>query len=121
MLTALGMRCEVVTSGETAVERLKGRDYDAIICDVRLPGIDGPALYAWIAQHRPHLGARTAFVTGDTLGQASERFLAQAQRPLLEKPFLPADVRRLIDELLSTGNGQGSTADRSGASGPSTR
>jgi PAS domain S-box-containing protein len=83
MLTALGMRCEVVTSGETAVERLKGRDYDAIICDVRLPGIDGPALYAWIAQHRPHLGARTAFVTGDTLGQASERFLAQGAKAAL--------------------------------------
>jgi hypothetical protein len=41
-----------------------------------------------------------AFVTGDTLGQASERFLAEIRRPLLEKPFLPADVRRLIDELL---------------------
>jgi two-component system NtrC family sensor kinase len=121
MLSALGMRCDVVTSGETAVERLKARDYDAIICDVRLPGIDGPALYAWIVEHRPYLRARTAFVTGDTLGQASERFLKQALRPLLEKPFLPADARRLIDELLSTGNGANSTADRSEASNPSTR
>jgi two-component system NtrC family sensor kinase len=120
MLTALGMRCEVVTSGEAAVERLKGRDYDAIICDVRLPGIDGPALYAWIMEHRPHLGARIAFVTGDTLGEASERFLRQVLRPLLEKPFLPADVRRLLDELLSTGTGgDGSAADRSGMSKPS--
>jgi two-component system NtrC family sensor kinase len=122
MLTALGMRCEVVTSGEAAVERLKGRDYDAIICDVRLPGIDGPALYAWIMEHRPHLGARIAFVTGDTLGQASERFLRQVLRPLLEKPFLPADVRRLLDELLSTGNAEsGGAADRSGASKPPIR
>ena len=122
MLSALGMRCDVVTSGEAAVERLKGRDYDAIICDVRLPGIDGPALYDWIAEHRPYLRVRTAFVTGDTLGQASERFLRQALRPLLEKPFLPADVRRLIDELLSTGHGaDDGTADRSEASNPSTR
>ena len=90
MLTALGMRCEVVTSGEAAVERLKGRDYDAIICDVRLPGIDGPALYAWIMEHRPHLGARIAFVTGDTLGQASERFLRQVLRPLRIAAALPS-------------------------------
>jgi CheY-like chemotaxis protein len=122
MLTALGLRCDVVTSGETAVEQLKRRDYDAIICDVRLPGIDGPALYAWIMEHRRHLCARTAFVTGDTLGQASERFLAHARRPLLEKPFLPADVRRLIDELLSTGNGgDASGTDCFGASKPPIR
>jgi PAS domain S-box-containing protein len=101
MLAAHGMRCSVVTSGEAAVECLKQQDYDLVVSDVRLPGIDGPALYAWIAQHRPHLCARTAFVTGDTLGQASERFLTDARRPLLEKPFLPADVWRLIDELLT--------------------
>lgn len=71
---------------------------------VRLPGLDGPALYAWISEHQPELAARTAFVTGDTLGQASERFLKEARRPILEKPFLPADVRRLIGELLQ-GNG----------------
>jgi PAS domain S-box-containing protein len=101
MLTALGMRCEIATSGKMALERIKERDFDAIICDVRLPDIDGPAVYDWIAEHRPALRARIAFVTGDTLGHASERFLADARRPLLEKPFLPADVRRLIDELLS--------------------
>jgi two-component system NtrC family sensor kinase len=101
MLTALGIGCEIATSGKMALERIKERDFDAIICDVRLPDIDGPALYGWIAEHRPALRTRLAFVTGDTLGHASERFLADARRPLLEKPFLPADVRRLIDELLS--------------------
>jgi two-component system NtrC family sensor kinase len=101
MLTALGIHCDVVTSGEMALECIKARDFDAIICDVRLPDIDGPALYGWIAEHRPRLCGRIAFVTGDTLGHASERFLADVRRPLLEKPFLPADVRRLIEELLS--------------------
>jgi CheY-like chemotaxis protein len=101
ILTALCMRCDVVTNGEAAIQHLEARGYDVIICDIRLPGIDGPALYAWMTEHRPNLRMRTAFVTGDTLGQASERFLAQTRRPLLEKPFLPSDVERLIDQLLS--------------------
>jgi PAS domain S-box-containing protein len=101
MLTALGLRCQVVTSGKIAIERIKEHDFDAVFCDVRLPDIDGPALYAWMTEHRPALCARIAFVTGDTLGHASERFLADARRPLLEKPFLPSDVRRVTDELLS--------------------
>jgi hypothetical protein len=49
---------------------------------------------------------RTAFLIGDSLGHASERFLTNAKRPLLEKPFLPTDVRRLIDELLPTNGGE---------------
>jgi two-component system NtrC family sensor kinase len=103
MLTALGMRCEVVISGNAAVKQLEERDYDVIISDVRMPGVDGPALYTWMAEHRPHLCARTAFATGDTLGPASDRFLTEVRRPLLEKPFLLSDVRRLIGELLSSG------------------
>lgn len=105
MLQVLGIHCDVVTSGETAIERLSKQSYDVVISDVRLPGIDGPALYTWIAENKPDLCARTAFVTGDTLGQASERFLADAKRPLLEKPFLPTDVRRLIEELLHANGG----------------
>ena len=92
-----------MTSGDAAVKQLEERDYDVIISDVRLPGVDGPALYAWMTEHRPHLCARTAFATGDTLGQASDRFLTEVRRPLLEKPFLLSDVRRLIGELLSSG------------------
>jgi two-component system NtrC family sensor kinase len=105
MLKVLGIQCDVVTSGQIAIEKLTKQSYDVIITDVRLPGIDGPALYAWIAQHKPELCTRTAFVTGDTLGRASERFLADAKRPLLEKPFLPSDVRRLIEELLRANSG----------------
>ena len=105
MLQVLGIHCDVVTSGETAIERLSKRSYDVILSDVRLPGIDGPALYTWMVQNKPELCARTAFVTGDTLGQASERFLAEAKRPLLEKPFLPTDVRRLVEDLLHANGG----------------
>ena len=104
MLTAQGFRCDVVTSGQEAQERLGQRDYDAIICDVRLPGIDGPTLFAWMTAHKPHLCARTAFVTGDTLGPAAGKFLANVGRPLLEKPFVPAEVRRLIAELAPNGH-----------------
>jgi hypothetical protein len=46
------------------------------------------------------LCARVAFVTGDTLGAAASGFLAHAGRPILEKPFVPAELRRLMAELV---------------------
>jgi hypothetical protein len=42
---------------------------------------------------------RVAFVTGDTLGAVAGGFLARAGRPILEKPFVPAELRRLMTEL----------------------
>jgi hypothetical protein len=35
-------------------------------------------------------------VTGDALGPAAGRFLAESRRPFLEKPFTPAEVARMI-------------------------
>jgi PAS domain S-box-containing protein len=100
MLSAQAFRCDVVGSGATARALLEQRDYDAILCDVRMPEVDGPALFAWLSEHRPHLSARMAFVTGDTLGAAAGGFLARAGRPILEKPFVPAELRRLMAELV---------------------
>jgi PAS domain S-box-containing protein len=100
MLQKLGYRCEVHTSGEAAQAALMQRDYDAVLCDLRMPGLDGPALYDWMAEQRPHMCARTAFITADTLNVSSHRFLARAGRPVLEKPFVPAELRELLAQLL---------------------
>ncbi len=99
MLRKLGHRPVVKSSGEAAQAALRERDYDAVLSDLRLPGLDGPALYDWMAEVRPHLCARTAFITADMLSAASHRFLSRAGRPILEKPFVPADLRWLLSQL----------------------
>ncbi len=100
MLQKLGYRIEVKASAEAAQAALMQRDYDVVLCDLRMPGLDGPCLYDWIAEFRPHLGARTAFITADTLSASSHRFLARAGRPILEKPFVPTELRQLLAQLL---------------------
>jgi two-component system NtrC family sensor kinase len=100
MLRSLGYRSDVKASGEAAQAALRERDYDAVLCDLRLPGLDGPTFYDWMAGYRPNLCARTAFITADTLSPSSHRFLTRAKRPVLEKPFLPADLRQLLSQLL---------------------
>ncbi len=93
-----GYRCDVATSGREAQAFIAANPngYDAIICDLRMPDMDGPSLFGWISTHHPGLVERTLFVTGDALGQAAGRFLAQSGRPFLEKPFTPAEIARLI-------------------------
>jgi PAS domain S-box-containing protein len=96
ILRPLGYRCDLAATGAEAQRLLVNRNYDVILCDMRMPDIDGGALYAWMETTRPHLCARTVFVTGDTLGQATSVVLARSSCPVIEKPFLPETVRQLV-------------------------
>jgi two-component system NtrC family sensor kinase len=99
LLAGLGFRCDLAATGREAQRLLSERDYDAILCDLRMPDMDGPALYGWLEENRAHLCRRTAFVTGDALSRAGGGFLARSGRPVLEKPFAPEEVRRLVVAL----------------------
>lgn len=99
MLDRLGFDCEVVDNGEAALQRLAVHDFALILCDLRMPGVDGAAVYEWLGTNRPHLCRRVGFVTGDTLGLATEGFVARAGRPVLEKPFVPSALRQMVAEI----------------------
>jgi PAS domain S-box-containing protein len=97
-LERAGYRCDLASSGREAqglIASCAGA-YDAVVCDLRMPDIDGPALFRWIVVNHPALAERILFVTGDALGAAAGRFLAETRRPFLEKPFTPADVAQLV-------------------------
>jgi two-component system NtrC family sensor kinase len=77
--------------------------YDAILTDIRMPDLDGRALYQEIARRWPRLAGRVIFVTGDTLASASREFVSESGRPVIEKPFMPNEVRRVVAELAAGG------------------
>lgn len=103
LLASDGHAVEVVLSGEAAQRLLAERDIDLILCDVRMPGLDGPMLFDWLQRTRPDLAARTAFVTGDALGAHAAGFVARSGRPTLEKPFTRDAVRRIMATLWANG------------------
>lgn len=71
----------------------------AILCDIRMPDGDGPHFYDWILQHHPEMRSRIGFITGDSLGPSAGRFLARSGCPVLEKPFVPDDIRMFLANL----------------------
>ena len=100
VLSIEGFECEVVVGGAAAQARLtEGRAYDLVVSDLRMPDVDGPALFAWIGEHRPDLAGCTAFTTGDTLGATVARFIVDAGRPVLEKPFMPDSIRHFLADI----------------------
>lgn len=99
ILARRGYQSVLASNGREARERLNEGPCDLILCDIRMPDTDGPAFYRWLEQTRPELTERIVFVTGDTLGPAAGRFLAQSGAPVVEKPFTPADIWRVVAAL----------------------
>jgi two-component system NtrC family sensor kinase len=91
-------RVETAASGREALERMAATHYDVILTDIRMPDLDGRALYEAIERRWPGRAARVVFVTGDTLATSLREFVNASGRPVIEKPFAPSDVRRIVAE-----------------------
>ena len=103
ILTAARHRVVTVGSGREALERMAAARFDVILTDIRMPDLDGRALYQEIERRWPGLGGRVVFVTGDTLASALREFASESGRPVIEKPFLPGEVRRIVAEVAMAG------------------
>ncbi|MEZ5584828.1 MAG: hypothetical protein R3F37_20515 [Candidatus Competibacteraceae bacterium] len=66
-----------------------------------MPQLDGPGLYKELKERSPRLLERLIFVTGDTLNDTIRDFLAEVNRPVIEKPFVPEEIRRVIGLTLA--------------------
>src|SRR5207342_1699272 len=84
ILVSSGHRVVAAASGREALERMAVERYDVILTDIRMPDLDGRALYREIEQRWPGQTSRVIFVTGDTLATALREFVDESGRPVIE-------------------------------------
>jgi CheY-like chemotaxis protein len=93
---------EVVTSqsGRDALERLgRGERFDAILCDLMMPGLSGMDLHAEVVALDPAQARRFVFITGGAFTEAAQAFLAGTSCPSLEKPIDRAALLEALGKL----------------------
>jgi len=100
-LTDAGFIVDRAENGEEALARVAERPYDLVICDLKMPRVDGMAFYRAIAATTPALAARLIFVTGDVVGTEAERFLEESGCRWLAKPFRLGDLLRAARDVLA--------------------
>ena len=101
VVIGLGHQVEETPSGQDAVARLASHDYDVVLLDVRLPDLDGKAIWRRLLVDRPALAARVVFMTGDTMSAETQAFLTEAGRPVLTKPLTIERIQRAVNEALT--------------------
>jgi CheY-like chemotaxis protein len=93
-------RVDTAANGEEALERLGQCSYDAIVCDIRMPRLNGPGLYRVLQRCAPELVPRMLFLTGDTFSPETQAFLQQTLAPALDKPFVIDDILKAIQRII---------------------
>ena len=100
-LSEAGLSVDHAGDGEEALVRIRERDYDVVICDLKLPRVNGMMLYRAIAVATPALARRVIFVTGDVAAADADRFLVESGCRWLVKPFRIGDLLLAVRETLA--------------------
>jgi signal transduction histidine kinase/ActR/RegA family two-component response regulator len=102
-----GLHVDVLLDGREALERAGREAFDLVICDMKMPGLDGQHFYQSVARARNPLQERFLFVTGDVIAQQTQEFLERNHLPHVAKPFrveeLTEKVFSLLDSQLARG------------------
>jgi CheY-like chemotaxis protein len=88
----------LVETGEEAIEAIKRqRDFDLVVCDLVLPGIDGIEVFKQARALHPELATRFVFATGIDSRQQFQEVLETIDVPILEKPFGMGLLRDMLE------------------------
>ena len=97
---ARGFTVVTAADGAAALAAARAAEFDAVVCDLRMNGLDGPALFEILRREHPDLAARTLFITGDLMSASSRSFLESTGQPVLAKPFDLELLERSMAALL---------------------
>jgi two-component system NtrC family sensor kinase len=101
VLGALGHEVTVAAGGSQALAVLRSDvAFDAVLCDVHMPEVDGIALHAWLRGHHPALADRTIFLMADALTDRARQFIATVEPVVVTKPISMPELERAIAALL---------------------
>src|SRR5205823_6998946 len=87
--------------GEDAMLKVKAHEYDAVICDLKMPRLRGDEFYLKAKQLRPMLADRFIFITGFAADPNIAIFFNENGVKYLVKPFLIQVLINCVKELLA--------------------
>lgn len=91
---------DIAFDGEEALFKVKAHEYDAVICDLKMPRLRGDEFYIRARDLRPTLLDRFIFITGFSTDPQIRTFLIEHEVKFLVKPFPINGLISCVKELL---------------------
>ena len=96
MLEANGHIVSTAPNGVLALKHILNKEVDAIICDLKLPLLEGDMFYVTVERMKPHLCDRFIFITGMAENPKFQPFINRMQSRTLLKPVA---MEKLLEEV----------------------
>jgi two-component system NtrC family sensor kinase len=85
-----------------ALKRIRaGERFDAVLCDVMMPGGNAPDVYAAFLREAPELAEQTLFMTGGATTAETIAFVAEHSARVLCKPLDLGELRRRVGAVVN--------------------
>jgi signal transduction histidine kinase/ActR/RegA family two-component response regulator len=94
-----GWSVAAAKDGAEALDLLAEADFDVLLVDLRMPGMDGRAFFEELRVTRPELVRRVVFATGDTGAVETARFLEETGQIVLGKPYDLRDLAEVVSRV----------------------
>lgn len=91
---------DIAFDGEEALLKVKANEYDAVICDMKMPRMRGDEFYLKAREVRPSVSDRFIFITGFATDPHITFFFNRHEVKYLVKPFLIEGLISCVKELL---------------------
>ena len=96
-----GMLVDVLLDGRRALARAARKSYDLVICDMKMPGLDGQHFYKSLERTGNPLREYFLFVTGDIVAAQTREFLERHRLPHVAKPFRVEELTEKVHAMLA--------------------
>jgi len=93
-LQARGLNVDVATTGEKAIALTKATDFDAVLLDLSMPGMDGIEVLREMKKTNPLL--QIIILTGQGSIQATVEVMKEGAMDFMEKPV---DINKLLEKI----------------------
>ncbi|MBA4091026.1 MAG: response regulator [Sphingobium sp.] len=101
MLNVVGARMTEAESAELGLARLDEQDYDIILMDLRMPGMDGLTAIQHIRARSDSRGATpVVVVTADTSIDLRDRCLSVGADDVMQKPVAMAPLLKAMTKVV---------------------
>jgi DNA-binding NtrC family response regulator len=93
-LAKVGCNVEIFTNPLEATARLEEKEFDIVVADIRMEGMNGIEILEFVSQKYPR--TKVIMITGYATLEMAREAQAKGAFDFIAKPFKPADLRAVI-------------------------
>ncbi|MDD5766368.1 MAG: response regulator [Candidatus Marinimicrobia bacterium] len=97
-LEVLKAEVDTAVNGEEALAKLKEKDFNLILLDLKMPGIDGIEVLRQIREIRPDI--RVIIITAHGTIDSAVETIKLGAVDFIQKPFAPNEIRELVSRVI---------------------